>query len=502
MRARRLSVRGLWGLASWALPLALVFLVTPVLLRALGSERFGVLMIVFVTPLLASQLDFGIAASSVRRLAAILTAGKIDAGRTLATFAIALGAIGSVLGLIVWIIAPALSQVLGFEQVLGYSEGESLIRWCAVWVAVTLFTPMPGVLARAAQALGWITIVQTLSAAALWLSALAVARSGRPLTDIVLVGIGTSIAASFATAIAVRQHVQWHGPIKFDAAVLGTDARFTTGLFASQMAGALVYQGDRILIAAIGSPAIAGAYALCANVANKTLAAVVALTSFAFPHAAGLSAQGDRTQLASLLHALDRGVIAIITPALLPGVLLAGPFLSLWLGNYGTPELVTVFRILWIGFAINVFSVPVSLILTAHGNAGLAARFAWLTVSVVIGSLFLLVPPWGARGAAIAMLLGMATSPVFNLVARRTLALPPAPGRRRFWLGIAVGLAAQLLLLAAWNRHVSSWLQLMLAGASGVGVFYGVRAIFKLLSPEEERLLRGFSVRRSGTDNL
>jgi hypothetical protein len=99
-------------------------------------------------------------------------------------------------------------------------------------------------------------------------------------------------------------------------------------------------------------------------------------------------------------------------------------------------------------------------------------------------------------------LLGMATSPVFNLVARRTLALPPAPGRRRFWLGIAVGLAAQLLLLAAWYQHVSSWLQLLLAGTSAVGVFYVVRAIFKLLSPEEVRLLRGFFVRRSGTDNL
>ena len=107
--------------------------------------------------------------------------------------------------------------------------------------------------------------------------------------------------------------------------MLGTDARFTAGLFASQMAGAFVYQGDRILIAAIGSPAIAGAYALCANVANKILAGVVALTSFAFPHAAGLNAQGDPTQLASLLHALDSAVIAIIAPALLPGVVLAGP---------------------------------------------------------------------------------------------------------------------------------------------------------------------------------
>lgn len=501
MRARRLSVRGLWGLASWALPLALVFLVTPNLLRSLGSERFGILMIVFVTPLLASQLDFGIAASGVRRLAAILAAGTIDAGRTLATFAIALGAIGVVLGLIVWIMSPALSHWLGFNEVLGTSEGESLLRWCAVWVAVTLLTTVPGVLARAAQALGWITFIQTLGAAALWLSALGVARLGRPLADIVLVGIGTSLAASFATAIAVRQHVHWRGPIRFDAAVLSTEARFTTGLFASQLAGALVYQGDRILISAIGSPAIAGSYALCANVANKTLAAVVALTSFAFPHASGLSAQGDRAQLASLLHALDRGVAVIITPALLPGVLLAGPFLALWLGEYGTPELVTVFRILWLGFAINVYSIPISLILTADGNAGLAARFAWLTVGVVIGSIFLLVPLWGTRGAAAAMLFGMATSPVFNLVARRTLALPTAPGRRRFWLGIAVGLAAQLLLLAVWHRHVSSWLQLMLAGASALGVFYGVRAMFKLLSPEEKRLLLGFSVGRSGEDN-
>ena len=265
------------------------------------------------------------------------------------------------------------------------------------------------------------------------------------------------------------------------------------------MAGALVYQGDRILISAIGSPAIAGAYALCANVANKTLAAVVALTSFAFPHAAGLSAQGDRAQLASLLHALDRGVI-VISPAY-SRCFARRPILVALAGEMAR-QLVAVFRILWLGFAINVFSVPVSLILTAYGNAGLAARFAWSTVGVVIGSIFLLVPLWGARGAAMAMLLGMATSPVFNLVARRTLALPTAPGRRRFWLGVAVGLAAQLLLLAAWYQHVSDWLQLLLAGASAARVFYGVRAIFKLLSPEEERLLRGLAVRRGSTDNL
>jgi len=144
----------------------------------------------------------------------------------------------------------------------------------------------------------------------------------------------------------------------------------------------------------------------------------------------------------------------------------------------------------------------VSLILTAHGNAGLAARFAWLTAGVVIASILLLVPMWGARGAATAMLLGMATSPAFNLVARRTLALPGAPGRGRFWLGIAVGLGAQLLLLVLWHEHVSSWLRFLFAGASTVGIFYCVRAIFGWLSPEEMRLLEGFAARRRRAHNL
>jgi len=94
-------VRALWGLASWALPLALVFVVTPYLLRALGAERFGVLMIILVTPLLASQMELGITSSAVRRLAATLATGRVGAGRTLATFTVALGAIGILLGAVV-----------------------------------------------------------------------------------------------------------------------------------------------------------------------------------------------------------------------------------------------------------------------------------------------------------------------------------------------------------------------------------------------------------------
>lgn len=495
MRARRLSVRALWGLASWVLPLAVVFAVTPSLLRALGAERFGVLMIILVTPLLAGQLEFGITSSGVRRLAAALAAGKVDAGRTLATLTVALGMVGIALGTVVWLAAVPLSQWIGFTSSLGNEAGAHLVRWCAVWVAVSLMTLMPGLLARSAQALVWITAVQTLGSALLWLSALALVRSGRPLAEVVAVGITLGVILAAATAIAMRRHVDWSGPLRFDPSLLAADRKFSAGMFASQAASAIVYQGDRILIAAVGSTAIAGAYALCANVANKMLGAIVALTSFAFPHAAGLHALGERERLEALVHALDRGVAVIVMPALLPGWLLAAPFLSLWLGDFGTAELATVFRILWLAFAISAFAVPVGNMLAAKGNAVLAAKFAWLTAVIVVGSILLLVPVWGARGAALAMLLGMSNSFAFAMAARRTLALQPARGRGRFWLGIACGLAAQGLLLMAARTSVTGWLSLLLAGAGAVAVFYLARAIFGLLSPEEERLLQRLAVR-------
>ena len=72
----RVSVRAFWGLASWLLPLIVVFLLTPRLLHLLGPERFGILMVLLVTPVIASQIDFGLALSAVRRLAADLNKGR------------------------------------------------------------------------------------------------------------------------------------------------------------------------------------------------------------------------------------------------------------------------------------------------------------------------------------------------------------------------------------------------------------------------------------------
>jgi O-antigen/teichoic acid export membrane protein len=487
---RRLSARAFWGLASWVLPLGVVFVVSPKLLHLLGAERFGVLMIALVTPLVASQLDFGITSAAVRRFAARFQVGQVDAGTTLFTLFTCLLVIGLALGAVVWAAAGPVSATLGFAETLGPVQGPELVKACAVWVALSLASLVPGIVARAAQALILISIVQTLTTLALWVGAWLLIRQGSPLVSIVELGLGLTVIAAAATLLAMRRRVDWSSPLRFAPELLTEDARYSAGMFAAQAAGALVNQGDRMLVAALGSPAMAGLYALCVNIANKTVAAVVAITSFVFPHVAGLQSVGQHDATIGLVHALDRAIAALLVPVLAPGLLLAGTFLRLWLGDFATSELAVAFRILMIAFAILALAVPISNVFVASGKSGMSARYSWLTVAVVFGSMSFTVPRFGLIGAAGAMLLGYSTSLLFAARARRVLGIPPAEHRGRFWLGLAVGCAAQAALVVALRPWISGWLGLLALGLAAWASFYLVRAMIAMLTPEEQDLLQ------------
>ncbi len=488
-RPRRLSARAFWGLASWILPLGVVFVVSPKLLHLLGAERFGVLMIALVTPLVASQIDLGIGVAAVRRLAGRFANGRVD-GATIMTIFAALLTIGIGSAVIVWFAARPLADVLGFDKALGPDSGRDVVRACAAWMAVSLAAAVPGLVARAAQAVLLITVVQISTTVGLWVGAWALIASSGSLLRVVALGIALTLASAFATAWALRGLIDWRGSWRPRPALLTQDGRFALGMFAAQAAGAVVYQGDRLLVAALGTTAMAGFYALCLNIANKTAAAAVAVNSFVVPHAAGLLSEGQRGATVGLVHALDRAVAALVIPTLVPALLLAEPFFSLWLGEFASHELVMAFRILVVAFALPALAMPISNVLIASGQSGLSARFAWLAVVTLVTGMLLLVPRFGLTGAATAMLLANGTSLIFASAARRVLNVPPSAGRARFRAGLALGCAMQTALLIALAPVATGWLTLVAIGAITWAASYGVRAIVNLLSPEEQQLLR------------
>jgi O-antigen/teichoic acid export membrane protein len=459
----------------------------------LGAERFGVLMIALVTPLIAAQLDLGITSAAVRRFATQMSGGTIDAGKTLFTLTVALAAIGLGLGVALWLAAKPLGAVLGFTAALGPDASVELVRACAIWAAITLATLVPGLVARAGQALMLISIVQTVTTVVLWAGAWWMLRQGMSLLNVVGLAVGLTIAAPAATLVAVRQMIEWRGPVRFESGMLLGEARFSAGMFAAQAAGTLVNQGDRLVVAALGSTAMAGLYALCVNIANKSVAAVVAINSFVLPHAAGLQAAGRDDMRPGLVHALERAVAVLLLPVLVPALLLADTFLKLWLGGFATPELTTAFRVLLIAFAVLAFAVPISNVLVGSGESGLGARYSWSTVVIVFGAMLFAVPRFGLVGAASAVLIGQSTSLLFAAKARRMLHIPPDKVRGRLLAGLAVGCIAQTALVILLGPNIAGWVGLLALGGAAWAVFYITRAIVSALTLEERQLLQRIS---------
>jgi O-antigen/teichoic acid export membrane protein len=466
----------------------------PIVFRLLGASRFGILSIALLSPALAASLDLGVTSAAVRRLALALEERGAILGAALGTYALALTLVGIALGLVVAALAPWLVEWLGFEPVIGAEPGIELLHLCALWMGLSLALSLPGLILRARLRFGELTIVQSACTLVLWVVAIALSASGSDLWPIVGAALLITVLSAAACVVLARRDLSSIAKARIDIHMLRSDARFSSGLFLVQLSNVIAFQLDRVIVSALASPAAAGVYALCVGVANKTLFAVAALTSFAYPRVAAMLGSDKEAEVGMFLQALSRVAIVVVAPVILPAVLLSGPFLNLWLG--GPPaQSVQLMQLLWVGYALAAVCAPATHVITGTGTSRLAATFAWVTAILLLSGMYLLVPPFGLVGAGIANVIAMSSALVFLLLVRRQLDVPRDPGHGRLFAGIAAGCLAQLALLVLLLPLVNSWMVFALAGLGSLAVYQVVRWFLGSLAAEEVRLIQSLSIR-------
>lgn len=479
----------LTSLASYAVPVLIGLVAMPIVFRLLGASMFGVLAIALLAPALAASLDLGLGSAAVRRVAADLDNDSPAAGRTLATYGCALIAVGTTLGLGIATMAPMLARWLDFSAVIGEASSIELIRLCAFWMALSPILSLPSIVLRARQRFGQLTVIQTLSTLVLWTFAIALSSRGESLWFIVATGMLISVGSSAACLALARGELPPHTRYGLDPAVVIEDARFSSGLFLVQLSNVVAFQLDRVLVAGLASPAAAGIYALCVGIANKSLFAISALTSFTFPRVAAMRSAGAEAEIGGLLQAVLRVSFVTIAPIVLPAMVLAGPFLSLWLGPVDGAY-VPLLQLLFAGYAIAAYCAPATHVITGTGTSRLAAIFAWVTATLLVAGMAVLVPAVGVVGAGIANLIALSSSLIFLKLVLRRLPAPPHPDRRRLAIGVGAGFLAQALLLIWLQPFVKTWVMFIFAGATSLAVFEGARWALRSFSGEELRLLK------------
>ncbi len=482
------------NLLAQGVPFLLLLVVTPILIRTLGREAYGALILFNLLPQIAGQLDLGLITAGMRAYAQYVARDqRQDAYRVINETMVILFLWGTLLAiaLIVW--RHPVAKVLQLDKVL--QSETSVFAVAAIAIPIALINGVALIPLRALEQYGRAARIQIAAGLGYWISCTVAATHGATLLE--LVGLGTIVVA--ATNVALFSML-WRArrnkttPVSIgESGMLGTldvlaiddltpNVNKSTlrllpflplgaGAFVAQASSLATYHTDKLLVSAVVSPAAAGAYAICANIANKILLVVAAGATYTFPRAARLHAQGDHDSLVRTFVVTTRFVLMIAASLAIPLFALASPFLRTWIGTDFAIHYAPIMQLLVIGYAMNAASVVASNVAIGIGEVRLPAIFALVGGTTTILGVVLLAPGFGAVGAAAAALLGMSQAIIFsNLIASRL----GAEARPASW-----PLQIRLVLVAApvagctfyLGSLVTGWFSLLAVGFVAAGTF-------------------------------
>jgi O-antigen/teichoic acid export membrane protein len=179
--------------------------------------------------------------------------------------------------------------------------------------------------------------------------------------------------------------------------MLSTNAQSTLGLASRQL--------PLLVVGGYAGPAAAGGFRLAHQLANALSKVATLLTRAAFPELMRQLRDTPAHQIGRLVGRVTLGSAIGAALVMLLVILLGKPLLTLIGGSQFAPAYVLL---LWLagGGCIELAAVSFEPILQATNRAGLAIIARGGAVMLQLATMTVLLPMWGALGAAISVLLG------------------------------------------------------------------------------------------------
>ncbi|MDR7279046.1 lipopolysaccharide biosynthesis protein [Catenuloplanes atrovinosus] len=429
MHLSRLFGRDSLYMILWAVQLGCAALLTPVLTRFLGTGEFGtvaaantVMQVLFVVG------GFGLQTAIQRAYAR--PGGPADA-RRLVTLAIVLAV--AVTGL-------ALVTAGGWARPLDLTGELPALRLAVAWAGLSAITNASLGLLRSQDRLAAFATVSLVQSAVAEAASLGLVALTRPAAESFLLGQALLQLVAAATGLAL---VRPYALRLVDRPMLRGALAYALPLVPAVLGMLVLSTGDRLLIqAALGADAVAR-YQVAYNVASGPILLLGVLNTAWMPRFFALAEEGERTAVL----AASRDLLYRLLVPLVAGVAIGAPFvLRVWAPPSYRPE-----ELYWVFSLIVVAAVPFAAQLALHralvaaGHTGVVAVAVCLAAVANLLLTWVLIPPLGLAGAALATVAAYA---LLYLGLRRgaavTAPVPAPPVRLRALIAaaVAVGLAA------------------------------------------------------------
>ncbi len=331
LSGRVLARSTVWNLAGGIAPLAVAIVTIPILLRGLGTARFGILTLAWVFIGYFSLFDFGLGRALTQAVAHAL--GGPDEHELPATIwsGLAVMAVGGLIGGILCLAAiPALLAHTSLvpAQLYGETRIAALIMSATVPLVVVT-TGLRGVL-EAQQKFGLSNLVRGPLGALTYVAPLAVLPFTTSLAAILGALAVTRVLALIAYMVACLLSTPATHRVRFRVSAVRRLMVFGGWISVVNIVGPITAYVDRFVLAAVMSAAIVAYYTTPFEAVTRILVIPVAAGGVLFP-AFATSFRHDRERAVTLLDKGSKYIAVGLFPALLITALFARELLGSWI---------------------------------------------------------------------------------------------------------------------------------------------------------------------------
>ena len=465
MTKPRVSTSFIYNVLGTLLPLVITIVTTPIYLRLIGPERYGVLALMWVVLGYFGLLDLGLSRASANRIAKATTPTEItDTFWAAIWTTLAIGVMGG----IVLFAGGHLWAAIYFDDGSGYvREVLTALPFLALFVPlITVSSVLIGSL-EARHAFFEVNAISFVGAVLFSIVPLCTALAfGPSLVLLIPAAMLSRVITVVWLALAARRKLEIHRIALPRRSHVRELTAYGGWAAVSSIIGTVMNSVDQIAIGAVLGAAAVAHYVVPYNVVTRLGVVPSSLLRALFPRLS----QADPDAARELEYSALSILCVTMTALCVALILCFKPLLHLWLGAQLAPISIPIGIVLAIGVWCNSLANVPFWALQAQGRPQVPARIQMIEVGPYLLVLFGAMHEWGLLGAATAWSLRMAAdaSLLFRASRYSTVALRTVlPG-------------ALMLLVAAWVALSSEGLAIpavALLIATALLLFWGNRTV-------------------------
>lgn len=422
----------LWNFLGQAMPLLVALVSMPILIRGLGTDRFGVLTLAWMVVGYFSLFDIGLGRATTKLAAQYIATNDFDLlSRLVWTSLISLLGFGLVGGLAITILTPWL--IIDVLKVPAHLTSETMkaFHLLALSVPFVLATSGARGVLEAQQKFGLVNAIKIPASITAFIAPLLVLPFSSSLYPIVAVLVASRFLVFFIYLYFCKHShpslKQKHLPDIDNFKELIT---FGGWLTITNIVSPLMTYMDRFVVGMVLSMHAVAYYATSYDLVTRLLIISGSLLGALFP-LFNAYAVIDKTRFSQLFDMSVMYLHMVITPIAFTLVVMAEPFLTVWVGHDFAQNGTGVLQILSIGLLINSLAQVPFTALQAMGRPDLTAKLHLLELPLYLGVLWFITPKLGINGVAFAWLLRVIadTACLFWFYRSMTAEAPKARGR-------------------------------------------------------------------------